>query len=78
MSKKTLKAQSYDAAYRSMRERIMMTWGRGFDILGENLRRAIIAECVLHVFAGRDENAVVSVALMNEYKSEMLSRFGIE
>lgn len=70
--------KKYKEACKSLFGQIRTQWGQGWNYLGESLQRAIIAEKVLHVFAGRDEESKISAANITEYLQAMWFFCGLE
>jgi hypothetical protein len=51
-------------ACRAMLATIQSQWGRGWDLLGADIKRAVIAERVLYSFAGCDESIAITPAMI--------------
>lgn len=59
-------------------EQIYRTWGNGWKLLGEDIKRAIIAERVLSIFLGMDDEIDVSPKLIREHLQAMLFYCGLD
>ncbi len=63
---------------KSMFAQIRSMWGEGWRLLGDDLKRAVIAERVLHVFAGRVDDAKITPAMIAEYFQAMKHYCGLD
>lgn len=66
------------AACKSMWEQISTTWGGGYKKLGDDLKRAIIAERVLYSFAGFSESVKITPEMISARMQAMCEYCGIE
>lgn len=66
-----------DAACKAMYAEIRAMWGEGWKRLGDDLKRAIIAQRVLYSLAGMDEGTVITPAKISERLEAMYDYCGI-
>ena len=45
---------------------IQAAWGRGWNLLGDDLKRAVIAERVLYAFAGFDDSTTITPRMVSD------------
>lgn len=74
----TKKEKTMRDACKMMFEQIRAKWGNGWKCLGDEIKKAIIAERVLHVFTGRDEESKVSPPQISEYLQAMQCYCGLD
>lgn len=69
MSKEYVKKHFKDhyAACKLIHEGLTRQWGVSWHSLGDAFQHALIAERVLHVFSGRDDDSRITAKQINEY-----------
>lgn len=72
------KKENLQGICKVMFQQIHTTWGNGWKLLGDDLKRAIIAERVIHLFAGRDEEARITPDMISEYFNAMKHYCGLD
>jgi hypothetical protein len=79
-AKAQMKAAGHDRHYdacRAMFQVIWTQWGTGWKYLGDDIKRAIVAERVLYCFLGQLDEPPIKTATMQAYLDAMLFYCGL-
>jgi hypothetical protein len=70
--------KSKTALCKVLHKQILAKWGLGWRLLGDDLKRTVIAERVLLAFAARDEDSSVTPAAITELFEAMKNYMGLD
>lgn len=57
---------------------IKTQWGNGWNLLGDDLKRAVIGQRVLFLFTGLDESTLITSEKIHAHYASMLLYCGLE